>query len=318
MSRPKRNLFCDRVAHIYSRTLPEIIFTNDDREEFSTLFRTFTQKNKYVIYYYSILSNHFHTQTQCTKEVNCSHQPKVLKQQMTKAFNARHHRRGTIWDGRYDDVTIASEDHFWTNELYLACNQTRAGIVSSPIEERFSSFAAYCRGVDDGITTLPPQYWELAETSKGRQEAFQEMVLESLAVYQDVDAFARSEEGRTFQRINPRWAQDLLKLEEYERKHLEKRRDEQAIVLVLSKAPQDDPPAENIEEMIEDAVADPSSQNGDRDTVMVTEEERDELHRNGVPDRVIRLFYAPKDVILDMVRKEYRIYRLHVPPPARE
>ena len=33
-----------------------------------------------------------------------------------------------------------------------------------------------------------------------------------------------------------------------------------------------------------------------------------------IPDRVTRLFFAPKDLILKIVRENYKIYRLHVPP----
>ena len=47
---------------------------------------------------------------------------------------------------------------------------------------------------------------------------------------------------------------------------------------------------------------------------LLSEDERDELIRKGVPDRVLCLFFGPKDKILQMVRKHYRTFRLHVPP----
>ena len=132
------------------------------------------------------------------------------------------------------------------------------------------------------------------------------MVRDALAIYKDADAYARAYNAQGSHRIDPTWARDLFKLEEHERKHLEKRREEQTIILILPQS-QDAPTEEAMAQALQEAQK-------PQDQTMLSEEDRDELVRKGIPNRVIRLFFAPKDVILKMVRENYQIFRLYVPP----
>ena len=308
MGRPKRVLFCDRVVHIYSHTLPEIHLTHADRELLHQVIRTYTQKNDYTTYYSTLLGNHFHQLNQCYVQINSSKQPQVLKQEMSRAYNRRHGRKGTIWWDRYDDVTIMKEEQLWKSLVYLACNQARAGMVKSPLLEEFSSMGAYLGEGDDGISTLLPQYEDLGETRQERRDAFREMVLEAMEIYQDADAYARAEGQKRPRRLDESWVRDLHKLEEHERKHLKKR--EEALIIVVTakgqEAPAGEGEAKDLPEEVRDAV--------EGDGILLSPEDVDALIRKGVPRRIIRLFFAPMEDILHMVRHHYKTYRLHAPP----
>ena len=179
MGRPKRLLHCDRVAYIHSHTIQEVTLDDEDRNLFIEVIKKYTEKNKYVEFYTTIHRDSFHSLVQFKKEIDCSLQPKVLKQEMTRAYNKRHKRKGTIWWDRYDDLTVIGEDQILKTQLFLACSQTCAGVVTRPQEEICSSFAAYTEGVEDGMTTLLPQYLALGDTPEEQQAAFEQLVREA-------------------------------------------------------------------------------------------------------------------------------------------
>jgi REP element-mobilizing transposase RayT len=309
MSRPQRILHSDRVVHIYSHTIQEIRFTDEDRELLNNVIRTYTQKNDYTTYYSTVLGNHFHQLNQCFEDIDCSIHPKVLKQEMTRAYNRLHHRKGTIWWDRYDDVTILGETQLWRTLIYQACNQTRAGLAQSPFVERFSSMGAYLSRNDDGITTLLPQFLDLGETLEDCQEAFKQMVQEAMEIYADADAYMRMERLQGQRRLDFSWVADLRALEAHERRFLTKRRDEQNIIIITSADSQEGSCREECAQEAEAVL-----ETGDNEAIPLSDEETNQLIRRGVPQRVIRLFFAPKDMILQIVTEHYKAFRLHAPP----
>jgi REP element-mobilizing transposase RayT len=65
---------------------------------------------------------------------------KTLLQRFTRWFNRTHQRSGTLWEERYKSVIVESGIAARTMAAYIDLNPVRAGMVSDPVEYRWSSY----------------------------------------------------------------------------------------------------------------------------------------------------------------------------------
>lgn len=78
---------------------------------------------------------------------NASMFMKTFKQHFSMSFNARHAHAGTMWEGRFHDRTHAPTLEVLSGTAaYIDANGVRAGIVESPADYPWCSFAAAERG----------------------------------------------------------------------------------------------------------------------------------------------------------------------------
>ena len=111
---------------------------------------------------------------------------KTFKQRLSQSFNARHGRKGTLWEERFKSILIQGKPGTLSKvAAYVDLNPVRAGIVKDPKDYRFSGYgeatggsqlarAAICRILSDGSgewKKLARDYRQLLYTSgeaKGR------------------------------------------------------------------------------------------------------------------------------------------------------
>ncbi|MFK5922050.1 MAG: chemotaxis protein CheW, partial [Verrucomicrobiota bacterium] len=72
---------------------------------------------------------------------------KELKMKMTLAYNKMNDREGALWNGRFKSVLLESGDAVRTVAAYIDLNPIRAGIVQTPEDYRWCSYAAAVAGV---------------------------------------------------------------------------------------------------------------------------------------------------------------------------
>ena len=75
---------------------------------------------------------------------------KTLLQRMTRWFNARHKRTGTLWEGRFKSVLVEDGIAAQTMAAYIDLNPVRAGMVADPAEYRWSSYGEAMGGGSKG------------------------------------------------------------------------------------------------------------------------------------------------------------------------
>ncbi len=72
---------------------------------------------------------------------------KLLKQRVTHGFNARHGRKGTLWEDRFKSVLVeGAGDALTTMAAYIDLNPVRAGIVDDPKDYRWSGYGEAMAG----------------------------------------------------------------------------------------------------------------------------------------------------------------------------
>ncbi len=99
-------------------------------------------------------------------------------------FNAKYQRAGTLWQGRYKATVIESEQYFLLCSRYIESNPMRAGLVASPAEYPWSSFAHHVGAKSDPLITDHPLYWALGNTPFDREAAYENLMNQGLAAHE--------------------------------------------------------------------------------------------------------------------------------------
>jgi REP element-mobilizing transposase RayT len=102
---------------------------------------------------------------------------KLLKQRFTQGFNARHQRRGTLWEQRFKSVLVEGMgDALAIMAAYIDLNPVRAGLVQDPKEYRWS-------GYGEAMAGRKATKQGLQVVVKGWQRGREENLARSLEVY---------------------------------------------------------------------------------------------------------------------------------------
>jgi putative transposase len=103
-----------------------------------------------------------------------------LGRRYVRYFNDRHHRTGTLWEGRFRSCLVADNAYFLTCHRYIELNPVRAGMTSTPAEYPWSSYRANGLGHDDEIITPHLIYRSMGEDEQTRQASYRELFKEML------------------------------------------------------------------------------------------------------------------------------------------
>lgn len=96
---------------------------------------------------YVLMGNHYHLVLR-TRRPNLSRAAQWLGVSYASWFNARHERKGHLFQGRFKSFLIEDEHYLRTLLLYVHRNPVRAGLVERLADYRWSSYPclAYGRG----------------------------------------------------------------------------------------------------------------------------------------------------------------------------
>jgi putative transposase len=144
MVRPLRIDYPNAVYHITNRGVNRqpIFFQEDDYQKFLDRLAQIHQRMKVIIHGYCLMPNHYHLEI-TTPESNISRSIQWLNQSYATYINIRHQRSGHLFQGRFKSVVIEIESHLAALTRYIHQNPIRAGIISNPIEYKWSSYRAY-------------------------------------------------------------------------------------------------------------------------------------------------------------------------------
>jgi hypothetical protein len=87
------------------------------------------------------MGTHYHLIVE-TPEPNIAVGMKRLNWLYSRTFNDRHGTKGHLFESRYGADVIQSHEHFLRAFRYVVLNPVEAGIVRSPVEWQWSSYAA--------------------------------------------------------------------------------------------------------------------------------------------------------------------------------
>jgi putative transposase len=131
------------VHHVISRGNGRMcIFTDDeDYLRFLCILAKVTEDYDVECWKLCLMPNHFHAVLRPTLP-NLPEAMQTLNGSYALWWNKRHDHVGHVWQGRYKDPVVDTDEYLRVLCRYIALNPVRAGLAESPDQWRWSSYAA--------------------------------------------------------------------------------------------------------------------------------------------------------------------------------
>ena len=140
MGRSPRPFVPGGIYHLNAHGLDDRpIFVDDaDRQASALRLRRVALREGWGLYAVCLMDTHYHLVVQPSGGV--SDGMKVLNGAHSRAFNARHGRRGALFESRFFERTIRDEEHLANVIRYVEENPVEAGMVRDPGDWPWSTY----------------------------------------------------------------------------------------------------------------------------------------------------------------------------------
>ena len=135
------------MVHVFARgnNRQRIFRDVEDRDLYLLLLGQVVRRQGWLCLSYCLMHNHIHLLVE-TPEPNLGVGMQRLHGLYAQTFNKRHDRCGHVFQGRYGDKRIRTDEQLVTTARYIAVNPVDAGLCRGPAEWRWSSHSAVVRG----------------------------------------------------------------------------------------------------------------------------------------------------------------------------
>lgn len=166
------------VHHVQRGNNREPIFVDDrDRRLYRELLLEGCRRLECAVHAYVFMSNHIHLLLTPSRADAIARLTQWMGRKYVRAYNTRHHRTGTLWEGRFRSSVIDSSRYFLACCRYIDQNPVRAGIVPLPAAYRWSSYTRLAHGGRDDLITEHSEYRALGPSPAERQAAYRALCL---------------------------------------------------------------------------------------------------------------------------------------------
>jgi len=141
-----------------------IFLDEQDRRHYYELLRDAVHEHGIKVHAYVLMGNHVHLLLTSPERHALSRTMRNVGQCYLQAFNHRHRRSDTLWQGRFKSCLIDSERYLLTVYRYIELNPVHAAMVERPEQHRWSSVHANLNQQPDDLVTPHPIY---AGTGRG-------------------------------------------------------------------------------------------------------------------------------------------------------
>jgi putative transposase len=145
-----------------------------DYDVFLIILRDATERHGVPIHAYALMTNHIHL---LVTPGSATALPRTMQAvgRYVQYFNRRYGRTGGLWEGRYRVALVHDERYWLTCMRYVELNPSRGGLVASPEQHRWSSYASHALGKPDRLLTEHALYLAIGSAPEVRQQAWREI-----------------------------------------------------------------------------------------------------------------------------------------------
>jgi putative transposase len=116
------------------------VFVDDtDRATYLRLLSEQSLAQQVALHAYVLMGNHVHLLLSSSATGTISRALRNAVQAYVRAFNTRHGRTGTLWEGRFKSCLVDTDRYLLSVIRYIELNPVRAGMVADPAEYPWSS-----------------------------------------------------------------------------------------------------------------------------------------------------------------------------------
>lgn len=148
------------------------VFADDaDRLAFSGMLRQSASDHGVAVHAYVQLDNQVRLLVTPSRAEALGRMTQALGRRYVPAFNRRHGRSGTLWEGRFRSCVIDSPAWLLPATVHLESQPVADGLVAAATEWRWSSAMHHVGALRDPLVTEHPEYWRLGNTPFDRELA---------------------------------------------------------------------------------------------------------------------------------------------------
>jgi putative transposase len=153
-----------------------IFIDDEDRLRLLGLLGDVVREHSLALHAYVLMPNHLHLLVTPSTGDALARSVQSLGRRYVGAFNLRHGRSGTLWEGRYRANPVGGAANVLGCMRFIELNPQRAGLAAGLHEHRWSSLAHHLGDLRDPLVTEPPAYWALGNTPFDREAAYRAWV----------------------------------------------------------------------------------------------------------------------------------------------
>ena len=133
-----------------------------------------------AIHAYVLMTNHVHLLATPDTAGAILRMMQAIGRRYVACFNARYHRTGTLWEGRFKAALVGSARYALACYRYIELNPVRARMVASPGDYPWSSHGHNALGRHQALITPHAAWRELSDTDETRRTSYVALVNERL------------------------------------------------------------------------------------------------------------------------------------------
>ena len=174
MARSARVQLAGVPQHIIQRgnNRQATFFCDEDYAVYLDKLWEYSLKYHVDIHAFVLMTNHVHLLLTPSTKMGASQMMQSLGRYYVRYINQTYQRSGTLWEGRYKSSLVDAEGYFLAVSRYIELNPVRAGMVKSPEDYSWSSYACNAQETEIKLITPHPVYKALGKNKKARAKAY--------------------------------------------------------------------------------------------------------------------------------------------------
>lgn len=157
-----------------------VFLDDEDRRAYLDALREAAANLRVAVHGYVLMPDHVHLLLTPVQAANLSGLMQAIGRRYVAAFNRRHARAGTLWDGRFRACVLEPGPHLLEALRHLEQSPVRAGLVAMPGDWPWSSAAHHLGSRRDLMITEHALFWRLGNTPFEREAAWRHLLDEPL------------------------------------------------------------------------------------------------------------------------------------------
>jgi putative transposase len=150
----------------------DAVFLDDqDRTAFLTMLGEAARSQGVALHAYALLDDAVHWLATPAEAPALGRLVQAIGRRYVAAFNRRHGRRGTLWDGRFRSSLVEAQAALVDVTVLIERLPVTAGVAAHAADWAWSSAAHHLGRRRDPLVTEHPAYWKLGNTPFERELA---------------------------------------------------------------------------------------------------------------------------------------------------
>jgi putative transposase len=169
------------LATLYGLGGQAVVADDADRRLLLSMLREVAGQQHVAVHAYVLLDDHVHLLLTPASAGGLGLLMQGLGRRYVAAFNRRHHRRGTLWAGRYRATVVQPGERQLEALLFVDQHPARSGQVAAAEDFEWSSARHHAGLRRDPLITDGDAYWQLGNTPFDREAAYRRLLAEGLS-----------------------------------------------------------------------------------------------------------------------------------------